>query len=175
MTILFKRLTFTLLFIPLLIGQSIHLKQSTFSSSAVISSGDNAKLSATVGQPFSTKIESGNTILNSGFWGSVAMVMLDIDELTPIEFSISNAYPNPFNPTVYIDFSIPEPSNIKLNIYDLLGRNIFTHKQNFINAGKFKFQWHGLSNKGLPIASGIYLVMIEHKDTIYKQKITFLK
>ena len=68
MTILFKRLTFTLLFIPLLIGQSIHLKQSTFSSSAVVSSGDNAKLSATVGQPFSTKIESGNTILNSGFW-----------------------------------------------------------------------------------------------------------
>ena len=47
--------------------------------------------------------------------------------------------------------------------------------ENFINAGKFKFQWHGLSNKGIPIASGIYLVMIEHKDTIYKQKITFLK
>ena len=94
------------------------------------------KLSATVGQPFSTKIESGNTILNSGFWGSVAMVMLDIDELTPIEFSISNAYPNPFNPTVNIDFSIPEPSNIKLNIYDLLGRNIFTHKQKFYKCRK---------------------------------------
>ncbi len=59
--------------------------------------------------------------MNSGFWGSVAMVMLDIVELTPIEFSIYNAYPNPFNPTVNIDFSIPEPSNIKLNIYDLLG------------------------------------------------------
>mgnify|MGYP001292280253 FL=1 len=175
MIYLFKRLIYSLAIISLGLGQSTILKQSTFSNSAINSSGDNSKLRATVGQPFVIKTESENTILSSGFWGSVAMVLLDIDDLTPIEFSISNAYPNPFNPTVNIDFSIPEPSNVDIKIYDLLGRNIFTHKQNFANAGTFKFQWHGLSNEGLPIASGVYLIMMEHKNTFYKQKITFLK
>ena len=35
-------------------------------------------------------------------------ITLGVDDLLPEEFSISNAYPNPFNPTVSIDFSIPE-------------------------------------------------------------------
>ena len=73
MTILFKRLIFTLYLFPF--NRSINHLNIHFSSSAVISSGDNAKLSATVGQPFSTKMNPNN-ILNSDL-GSVAMVMLD--------------------------------------------------------------------------------------------------
>ena len=175
MKLILKGLIFLPILISLVYSQSTILKQSTFSNAAINSSGDNSKLKGTIGQSFVAKVESNNTILTSGFWGSVAMVMLDIDDLTPIDFSISNAYPNPFNPTVNIDFAIPEPSEIDIKIYDLLGRNIFTHKQNFANAGTFKFQWHGLSNEGLPIASGVYLIMMEHENTIYKQKITFLK
>ena len=93
----------------------------------------------------------------------------------PEEFSISKAYPNPFNPTVNIDFSIPEESNINIQIFDLLGRNVFNHEQNFNTAGKYRFQWHGVNDLGMPIASGVYFVTIQHKANIFKQKITFLK
>jgi flagellar hook assembly protein FlgD len=93
----------------------------------------------------------------------------------PEDFSISKAYPNPFNPTVNIDFSISEESDINIQIFDLLGRNVFNHDQNFNTAGKYRFQWHGINDLGTPIASGVYFVTIQHKANIFKQKITFLK
>jgi len=113
--------------------------------------------------------------LTSGFWGSVAQITLDVDDVMPEDFSISNAYPNPFNPTVNIDFSIPEESDITIQIFDLLGRNVFNHEQIFNTAGKYRFQWHGVNDLGTPIASGVYFVTIQHKENIFKQKITFLK
>ena len=66
-------------------------------------------------------------------------------------------------------------SGLNIKIFDLLGRNIFNHKQNFNAPGKYRFQWHGLHDSGTPIASGVYLVTIQHKTNIFKQKITFLK
>ena len=156
-------------------SQNTLLKQTSISSIAINTSAENSKLTGTVGQAFIGDLESNNTILSSGFWGSIAFIMLDIDDVLPIEFFISNAYPNPFNPTVNIDFSIPEESDINIKIFDLLGRNIFNHKQNFNAPGKYRFQWHGLHDSGTPIASGVYLVTIQHKTNIFKQKITFLK
>ena len=85
-------------------SQNTLLKQTSISSIAINTSAENSKLTGTVGQAFIGDLESNNTILSSGFWGSIAFIMLDIDDVLPIEFSISNAYPNPFNPTVNIDF-----------------------------------------------------------------------
>jgi len=151
------------------------LKQPTISSSAINASGESAILSGTVGQVFVGDQQSDNTILSAGLWGSISSILLGIDDLIPMEFSLSNAYPNPFNPTVNIDFEIPEQSDINIKIFDLLGRNVFTHKQVFSAPGKYRFKWHGVNNSGLLISSGIYLVTIQYKTNLYKQKITFLK
>ena len=151
------------------------LKQTTISSSAVNANGESVVLSGTVGQVFVGEQQSDNTILSAGLWGSISSILLGIDDLIPMEFSLSNAYPNPFNPTVNIDFEIPEQSDINIKIFDLLGRNVFTHKQVFSAPGKYRFKWHGVNNSGLLISSGIYLVTIQYKTNLYKQKITFLK
>ena len=91
-----------------------------------------------IGQVFTNKVVSPNTILSSGFWGSMAQITLVIDDLLPEEFSISNAYPNPFNPTVNIDFLIPEKTDVDIQIFDLLGRNVFTHQQDFTSPRRCK-------------------------------------
>ena len=171
-----KRLNIVLfLLISVSFSQQVILKQPTISSSAVNANGENARLSGTVGQVFVGMQQSDNTILTAGLWGSISSILLEVDDLMPMEFALSNAYPNPFNPTVKIDFEIPGQSEIDIKIFDLIGRNVFTHKQAFSSSGQYTFQWHGVNNSGLLISSGIYLVTIQHKTKLYIQKITFLK
>jgi len=156
-------------------AQNTSMPQSTISSGAVNAQSEQTTLVGTIGQVFTNKVISPNTILISGFWGSVAQITLSVDDVIPEEFSISNAYPNPFNPTVSIDFSIPEQTDVRIQVFDLLGRNVFTHQQDFNNPGKYRFQWNARANSGNNVASGIYIVTIQHQKNIYKQKITFLK
>ena len=151
------------------------LQQPTFSSSAVQANSQSSILIGTSGQVFVGKGTSESTILVAGLWGSISSILLGVDDLIPLEFSLSNAYPNPFNPTVNIDFTIPEQTDVNIQIFDLLGRNVFTHKQTFSTPGNYNFKWHGMKNTGVSVASGIYLVNIQHKSKFYQQKITFLK
>lgn len=170
-----QKLISLLFFSNFLLAQNNILTQPTISSAGIHATGENTKLLGTVGQSFAGSAESDITILSSGFWGAISSASLGIDDLLPTEFEISNAYPNPFNPTVNIDFTIPVESEIRITIYDVLGRNIFNLKQDFDGAGKYRFQWHGLKDSGAPIASGVYLVSIQYKNNVFKQKITFLK
>ena len=156
-------------------AQNTSMPQSVISSGTVNAQSEQTALVGTIGQVFTNKAVSSTSILTSGFWGSVAQITLSVDDVMPEEFSISKAYPNPFNPTVNIDFSIPEEADITIQIFDLLGRNVFNHEQNFNTAGNYRFQWHGVNDSGTPIASGVYFVTIQHKANIFKQKITFLK
>ena len=171
-----KRLLFLSFYLlTYVFAQNTSMPQSVISSGTVNAQSEQTALVGTIGQVFTNKVVSSTTILTSGFWGSVAQITLDVDDVMPEEFSISKAYPNPFNPTVNIDFSIPEEADITIQIFDLLGRNVFNHEQNFNTAGKYRFQWHGVNDLGMPIASGVYFVTIQHKANIFKQKITFLK
>ncbi len=171
-----KRLLFLSFYLlTYVFAQNTSMHQSVISSGAVKAQSEQTALVGTIGQVFTNKAVSSTTILTSGFWGSVAQITLSVDDVMPEEFSISKAYPNPFNPTVNIDFSIPEESDINIQIFDLLGRNVFNHEQNFNTTGKYRFQWHGVNDLGMPIASGVYFVTIQHKANIFKQKITFLK
>ena len=158
-----------------LFAQNTNMSHSVISASAVHSESEQTKLVGTIGQVFTSKVVSPNTTLTSGFWGSMTQITLSVDDLLPEEISISNAYPNPFNPKVSIDFSIPERTDVNIQVFDLLGRNVFTHQQDFTSPGKYRFQWDARDNIGNNVASGIYIVAIQHQKNIYKQKITFLK
>ena len=171
-----KRLLFLSFYLlTYVFAQNTSMPQSVISSGTVNAQSEQTTLVGTIGQVFTNKAVSSTTILTSGFWGSVAQITLSVDDVIPEEFSISNAYPNPFNPTVSIDFSIPEQTDVRIQVFDLLGRNVFTHQQDFNNLGKYRFQWNARDNSGNNVASGIYIVTIQHQKNIYKQKITFLK
>jgi len=158
-----------------LFSQNTNLSQPVISAGAVHSESEQTKLVGTIGQVFTSKVVSTSNILTSGFWGSMTQITLSVDDIIPEEFSISNAYPNPFNPMVSIDILIPEKTDVNIQVFDLLGRNVFTHKQDFTSPGKYRFQWNARDNSGNNVASGIYIVAIQHQKNIYKQKITFLK
>jgi hypothetical protein len=78
----------------------------------------------------------------------------------PTEYSISSNYPNPFNPETEIRFGLPENSNIKIVVLDLLGREVKRVVSERSTAGYHIARWDGKDNAGAQVASGIYFAKI---------------
>ncbi|MFA5833590.1 MAG: LamG-like jellyroll fold domain-containing protein [Bacteroidota bacterium] len=79
---------------------------------------------------------------------------------TPTAFALDNAYPNPFNPSTTIRFSVPFDSRVTLNVYNVLGQRIATIFYGEVNAGVYHTVWNA-ANSVSQVASGIYFYRIE--------------
>ena len=74
----------------------------------------------------------------------------------PKAMSLEQNYPNPFNGTTVIDYSLSVDGEVKLVIYDILGREIATLVSTNQNAGSHSVKWLGQNNQGIDVVSGIY-------------------
>ena len=88
----------------------------------------------------------------------------------PEDFSLSQNYPNPFNPTTTIRYGLPEESNVKVMIYNLLGQLVTTLTDEVKKAGYYD----DVFNAGR-LASGTYLVSIYSESTMSKRKYSTVK
>ncbi len=96
-------------------------------------------------------------------------------DLVPTSTALSNVYPNPFNPSTTIDYTLSVSSDVALSIYDMQGRIVRSLVSGNQDAGTYNVIWNGLNESGEQSASGIYLVMMEANGNIYQQSITLLK
>ena len=76
--------------------------------------------------------------------------------IVPAEFSLSHNYPNPFNPETMIQFSLPAPQKVTLEVYSIEGRNIQTLIDRRMQAGM-----HTVTFSGEDLPSGVYLYRID--------------
>ena len=94
----------------------------------------------------------------------------DFDKIFPSDFSLSQNFPNPFNPTTVIRYQLPVNSNVSLKIYDLLGREITTLVNEEQSAGWKEVQWNALG-----FASGVYFVKMISDNFTGTKKILLMK
>ena len=80
--------------------------------------------------------------------------------IIPNEFSLSN-YPNPFNPTTSIQYSLPEKSIVKLGIYNLNGNKVREWNLNEQSAGIRKITWDGNDHNGNRVPAGVYIYKLD--------------
>ncbi len=90
-------------------------------------------------------------------------------------FSLSQNFPNPFNPATKIKYSIPsnvnhQPSNITLKVYDILGNEVATLVNEEKPAGSYEVEWDG-SN----LSSGIYFYVLNIGDQRLSKKMCLIK
>jgi len=79
------------------------------------------------------------------------------DSTGPTNFAITGNYPNPFNPTTTIKFTIPETGFVNLNVYNITGQKIRELVADIMTAGSHSVMWDGKDENGMMVSSGIYL------------------
>jgi hypothetical protein len=88
----------------------------------------------------------------------------------PNSYSLSQNYPNPFNPVTNISYAIPKAGNVKLVVYDVLGREVATLVNEVKTPGSYKVMFDA-SN----LASGVYMYRIEAGDFVNTKKMMLVK
>ena len=98
-----------------------------------------------------------------------------VDVTTVTDYHLLSNYPNPFNASTTIEYVMPVDGMVKLEIYDVLGRNVNTLINGYTEAGVYSVLWNGTDNLGATLSSGLYFVQIEYAGGISNQKIMLLK
>ena len=93
----------------------------------------------------------------------------------PKEINLSQNYPNPFNPETVINYKIPNPTDVKLTIYDLAGKEVLTLVDEYQNSQSNSVSWKGNNNNGKLVASGIYFYVLETDKKTITKKMLLLK
>ncbi|MCK7528671.1 MAG: T9SS type A sorting domain-containing protein [Ignavibacteriales bacterium] len=86
----------------------------------------------------------------------------------PDEFSLDQNYPNPFNPTTTIRFSLPKQTQLKINLYNMLGELVDTITEGIYETGNYKVTFNASS-----LPSGSMRYKIESSDFIQTKKMVF--
>ena len=93
----------------------------------------------------------------------------------PNEYALLPNYPNPFNPSTHIRFHLPLNGHTRLEIIDLMGRNIRSIKNNVLPAGIYDMDWDGRTNNGDMATAGIYFIRMVSAQYQNTRKIILLK
>jgi hypothetical protein len=114
----------------------------------------------------------GEVFVISG--GQVDSTSIDneLPQILPKDYIVAANYPNPFNSTTLISFSLYQAEDFKVSIYDIAGR-LVAEKMGTGQPGKNKVSWD--FSGGNEIVSGIYFYTVEAGSKTGKGKMTFLK
>lgn len=93
-----------------------------------------------------------------------------VDEDVPGKFSLSQNYPNPFNPQTVVEYAVPFQTKVRIDVFDVLGRNVATLIDEVKSAGKYSVLFNATN-----IASGTYFYRITAGDFIQINKMAVIK
>ena len=102
---------------------------------------------------------------------------VDPDEptLIPSGFSLEQNFPNPFNPSTIIEFTISAKGRINISVYDLLGRKITTLTDRVYSSGHHRLIWDGRDSHGQQVSSGIYFYKMTAGEKQHSKKMLLIK
>ncbi len=93
----------------------------------------------------------------------------------PQDYALLPVSPNPFNPSTQIKFTLPAAAEVRVTVYDSLGRRVRTLLHGRRDAGAHTLSWRGQNDDDLPVASGLYFVRLEADGKVFTQKALLVK
>lgn len=96
------------------------------------------------------------------------------NEIIP-HLSVLNNYPNPFNPTTTIEFSIQNDSKVELSVFNIKGQKIKNLTNSEFIKGSHSIIWNGDDELGRSVSSGVYLYKLKTKDNQKTNRMLLLK
>jgi spore coat protein A len=107
--------------------------------------------------------------------GEAVEIVDETDAGQPASFQLLSTYPNPFNLTTQISYSLPVDSDVKLEIYNVTGQKVRTLIDEFQYAGAKSITWDGTNQSGQKVSSGVYFMRLSTVKGNSVLKMTLLK
>lgn len=101
--------------------------------------------------------------------------LLTIKPSLPGEFELHQNFPNPFNPNTTIVYELRKSSNVKLIIFDILGKKVITMVNNFESSGRKSITWNGTDQNGNPVGTGVYFYNLILDEATFTKKMLLLR
>jgi hypothetical protein len=110
-----------------------------------------------------TEIEVTGSQVSDGSLGvnAVALPAPVQIQTRPEAFALANNYPNPFNPATTIKYALPEASQVRLEVFNVVGQVVRTMVDAHQNAGRYVVQWDATNDNGVNLSSGIYFYRLQ--------------
>ncbi len=98
-----------------------------------------------------------------------------VPEKIPDQVIISEAFPNPFNPSTYFSLILPKSQVVEITIYNLLGQKIINLYSGRLTPGEHRFHWDGMNSNGTSVTSGVYLININSASMNIPKKVVLIR
>ena len=95
--------------------------------------------------------------------------------ISPSSYWLGEGHPNPFNPTITIDFYLPEEAFVTLSIYDMLGREVRRLIDSRLGPGYNRVTWDGHGDSGEALPNGVYICVFRSGGFKACRKMILLK
>jgi len=95
--------------------------------------------------------------------------------MIPGKYALYHNYPNPFNPTTVINFALPRASDVKIEIFNILGQRVTTLVNDKLSAGYHSVTWNGFDKNGSEVATGIYFYKLQAGNFTEAKKMVLIK
>ena len=88
---------------------------------------------------------------------------------------IRKAFPNPFNPSTTVEFSVPKSGPVRVGIFDIHGRHVATLVNETMSSGVYRVRWNGKNANGGDVASGVYYAQIRSRGGSGSGRLALIK
>ncbi|MCK4578622.1 MAG: Ig-like domain-containing protein, partial [Candidatus Marinimicrobia bacterium] len=93
----------------------------------------------------------------------------------PSDYVLYANYPNPFNPATTIEFALPQRDQVRITVYDLLGRAVRNLENATLDPGRHSIIWDGRDDHGRQVAAGMYIYRLVTPSASLARKMLLLK
>ncbi len=98
-----------------------------------------------------------------------------LETVIPTSYSLSQNFPNPFNPSTKIEYQVPVSEQVVLKIYDMLGREVRTLVDELQQPGTYRTEWDGRDNSGREVVSGVYFYQLKTRGYLKTNKMMLVR
>ncbi len=118
--------------------------------------------------------DSTALVTNVSLTGSSSPVS-NADGISPLITELGANYPNPFNPTTTISFSLKKSGPVNIDIYNILGQKVKTLHSGETPAGIYNLTWNGKDDNHQNVASGMYFYKMQSREYTNTRKMILMK
>ncbi len=103
------------------------------------------------------------------------LLCLTVEILSKNSSGMLGNFPNPFNPSTTIFFSLDEPAEVELVVYNILGQEVTCLVSRWYDVGEYQVVWDGNDSRGNPVGSGVYFYRLRTGQQSQTRKMILLK